>query len=73
MVNTAISNVIFSDIIHTTFIKLCVKFEFDMLNVTNVMNLRRSMGQTGLRLSNNNFYTQVYFIIQVPFDPSFLS
>ena len=47
------SNVIFSDIMNKTCISLCVKFQLHKSTVTKIMNLRRMMGQMGLRLSNN--------------------
>ena len=38
----------FWDIINTTFIKLCVKFQPHISNETKVMNARIMMGRTGL-------------------------
>ncbi len=49
--------------------------ELHMWNRTKVMNLRRMIGQTGLELSNHKFTHKhiLIFIIQVHYDPSFLS
>ena len=49
------NNAIFSDIINTTLVKLFVKFQLHLSNVTKGMNLRRMIGQMGLRLSNDKF------------------
>ncbi len=38
-----------------------MKFQLHMSNVTKVMNLRRMMGQTGLRLSNDKIHTSVFY------------
>ncbi len=42
------SNVIFLDVTIITFVYLGVKFEFNISYVTEVMNMRGMMNQTGL-------------------------
>ena len=40
----------FSDILNTTIIYLCVKFQLQKSKYTKVKNVREMMGQTGLKL-----------------------
>ena len=48
------SNVIFSDVIKTTYLVVFeVSTSYVKINVTKVMNLRRMMGQTGLKTIND--------------------
>ena len=46
--NGAIINVIFWDMINTTFIQVCVKFQFNITKVTKVTATRGMMGQKRL-------------------------
>ena len=50
-----------------------LNFNSIMSNITKVMNARGMMGQTGLKTLKQQIYTQAYLVIQVPFDPSFLT
>ncbi len=57
------SNVIFSDLISTSFVQQSVKFQLHISNIAKVMNLRRVMDETGLRVSyqTTNLYTSVFY------------
>ncbi len=41
-------NVIFWDMVPTTYIKMFTKFQFNISKATSVMTMKRMMGQNGL-------------------------